>query len=119
MEMKLQDGGQSKNMLVMSNICYKKRQHHQTSIVLKISVENPWMAVSPDGLVHDPSVDPPDGIVKYKNSYAARNIALTEAITKAKSFCLVNNKENQLELIITTITYSVLCSAHSVHGVTL
>ena len=65
---------------------------------LVISVENPWLAASPDGLVHDPSTDPPDGIVEYKNPYVARNMTLTEAMTKVKNFCLVYNKENQLEL---------------------
>ena len=36
MEMKLQDGGQSKKMLVMSNTCCRKRQCHQTLLPLKV-----------------------------------------------------------------------------------
>ena len=80
------------------------------------------LAASPDGLVHDPLVDPPDGIVEYKNPYNARNMTLTEAATNIKTFCLVFNQENQLELkkiMITIIKCSALCFVHSIHGMTL
>ena len=34
---------------------------------LVISTENPWLAASPDGLVTDPTKNPPQGIVEFKN----------------------------------------------------
>ena len=55
---------------------------------LVISLENPWLAASPDGLVYDPSEDPPHGIVEFKNPYTTRNNTLHEAANTKKGFCL-------------------------------
>lgn len=38
---------------------------------ITISVPNPWLGVSRDGKVLDPSAFKPDGIVEYKNPYSA------------------------------------------------
>lgn len=54
---------------------------------LVISLDNPWLAASPDGLVYDPTENPPHGIVEFKNPYAVRNNTLHEAAIK-KGFCL-------------------------------
>ena len=63
---------------------------------LHISVDKPWLAASPDGLVTDPS-DPtnPLGIVEIKNPFAARNLTLMEA-SKKSSFFLKKNKDSSL-----------------------
>ena len=31
---------------------------------------NPWLGASPNGLVHDPTSDPPVGLVEFKNPYS-------------------------------------------------
>ena len=59
---------------------------------------NPWLGASPDGLVHNPTSDPPDGFVEFKNPYASRNITLDEAVSKVKSFCLCYSNTQELQL---------------------
>ena len=59
---------------------------------LVISLDNPWLAASPDGLVHDPMENPPDGIVEFKNPYSMRNNTLHEAAGIQKGFCLSLDK---------------------------
>ena len=53
---------------------------------LVVSVTNPWLGVSPDRMVHDPTSNPPDGLVEFKNPYSARNMTLDEAVCKLKKF---------------------------------
>jgi len=62
---------------------------------LVVSVTNPWLGASPDRMVHDPTSDPPDGLVELKNPYSARNMTLDEAVRKLKNFCLHRNKTTQ------------------------
>ena len=64
-----------------------------TSTGLVISIDHPWLAASPDGLVHDPTEDPPYGVVEFKNPYSMRNLTLCEAAIKAKGFCLQYNPD--------------------------
>ena len=47
---------------------------------LFVSLENPWLAGTPDGLVHDPDTSQPLGLVEIKNPYSAQHLTLTEAI---------------------------------------
>ena len=58
---------------------------HQTSPsqLLVIDPVNPWLAASPDNLVHDPLVDNPNGIVEYNS---VRNVSLMEAVEQTKGF---------------------------------
>ena len=65
---------------------------------LVVSVTNPWLGASPDGLVHDPTSDPPDGLVEFKNPYTARNMTLDEAVSTVKSFCLCYGSTQELRL---------------------
>jgi len=58
-----------------------------------ISLDNPWLAASPDGLVYDPTEQYPNGVVEFKNPYAAWNIMLKEAAAKT-TFCLEHNKDS-------------------------
>ena len=45
---------------------YKKKESPDISTIptgLVVSIEHPWLAASPDGLVYDPAEDPPNGLV--------------------------------------------------------
>ena len=64
-----------------------------TSTGLVISINHPWLAASPDGLVYDPTEDPPYGVMEFKNPYSVRDVALREAATKVKGFCLQYNSD--------------------------
>ena len=63
-----------------------------------MSVSNPWLTASPDGLVYDPLEDPPQGLVEFKNPYAVRDITLQEAAATTKTFCLELNSDGKLQL---------------------
>ena len=65
---------------------------------LVVSVSNPWLAASPDGLVFDPLEDPPQGLVELKNPYTIRDMTLDEAATNCKTFCLGKNSDGNLQL---------------------
>ena len=54
---------------------------------LCISCTNPWLAASPDGIVHDPISQPATGLLEIKNPHSARNITIREFASKASS-CL-------------------------------
>lgn len=41
---------------------------------LVVSMDNPWLAASPDGVVHDPTATPPDGLMELKNPYSVREM---------------------------------------------
>ncbi len=61
---------------------------------LAISLENPWLAASPDGLVTDPSdATRPLGLIEIKNPHSVRSQTLVEACQKS-SFCLENNNDS-------------------------
>ena len=59
---------------------------------LCISNENPWLAASPDSVVHDPVSVPPKGLAEIKNPYSAREKTVLEFGSKPSS-CL-EVKEN-------------------------
>ena len=61
---------------------------------LVVSSTNPWLAATPDGWVDDPQASPRRGLVEFKNPYNSRNLLLSDAITKKKCTCLVNNEGN-------------------------
>jgi hypothetical protein len=78
-------------------ITYMKQNGHSDLTVedcgLFVSVDNPWLAGTPDGLVNDPGDDDPSGLVEIKNPYSARNLTLAEAV-KSSTFCLQQNKKD-------------------------
>ena len=84
---------------------------------LVISLANPWLAASPDGLVYDPKENPPQGIVEFKNPYSVRNDSLNEAAIAKKGFCLGLDKTTNKLSLKQNIKYSVLCIVLSVSGV--
>ena len=60
---------------------------------LVIDPNNPWLACSPDDRVFDPTADTQQGLVEYKNPYAARNMILADASKKIKGFCLQETED--------------------------
>ena len=83
---------------------------------LVVSVTNPWLAASPDGLVYDP----PQGLVEFKNLYSVRDKTSEEAVASCKTFCLTKNNDGKLALkkaMIITIKCNVQCFAQTVIGV--
>jgi len=46
-------------------------------------------------MVHDPTSNIPDGLVEFKNPYAARGMTIDEAVSNIKNFCLCRNKCTQ------------------------
>ena len=81
---------------------------------LVISTENPWLAASPDSLVIDPTENPPQGIVEFKNPYSVRNNTIYEATSSKKGFCLnVDNETGELSLKTNhEYVYQVQCTIH-------
>ena len=65
---------------------------------LVVSVANPWLAASPDGLVYDPKADPLQGLVEFRNPYSVREMTLLEAATNCKTFCLTINNNGRIQL---------------------
>jgi len=55
---------------------------------LVISIDNPWLAASPDDKVYDPNAAQSLGVAEYKNPYTARDLTLQEACDTIKTFCL-------------------------------
>ena len=60
---------------------------------LFVSLCNPWLAATPDGVVDDPSEPQRLGLIEIKNPYTARNQTLMEAAQKS-AFCLEQNKND-------------------------
>lgn len=66
-----------------------------TDCGLFISLDNPWLAASPDGMVQDLN-EPSVGLLEVKNPHSKRNMTLSEACSP--SFCL---KEENKDAITT------------------
>ena len=58
---------------------------------LFVSLQTPWLAGTPDGLVSDPDSSPSLGLMEIKNPYSVRHLTLEEA-ARSTSFCLQLNK---------------------------
>lgn len=79
---------------------------------LFISVNDPWLAAPPDGLVSDPNGDAsqPLGLVEIKNPFSARHQTLQEA-TQKSTFCLEQIKNTslfQLRLLLSSTNSAIL-----------
>jgi len=60
---------------------------------LVISLQNPWLAASPDDRVYDPLAIPPHGLAEYKAPFTAKDLALSDACKTVPSFCLEKKEE--------------------------
>ena len=79
---------------------------------LVISLKHPWLAASPDGIVYDPSFNPPQGLVELKNPYSARDKTVEEAAS-SKSFCLKLDNGGKLCLPINhNYYYQIQCAMY-------
>ena len=65
-----------------------------TKCCLEVSMANPWLAASPDGVVHDPNSTLCEGLVECKAPYSLKEQTIEEAYLTKKSFCLKNNEED-------------------------
>ena len=72
-------------------VAYQREQGHSNLTISKagfvVTVDNPWLAASPNDRVTDPDDPQPLGLVKYKNPFAARQHTLSEACDMS-TFCL-------------------------------
>ena len=65
---------------------------------LFVPTQYPWLAATPDGIVHDPSITPPRGLVEYKNPHSCRNSTIIEGIRNKKiKFLTINNDKVALK----------------------
>ncbi len=82
-------------------ITYMKQHGHSNLSVEKcglfVSTENPWLAGTPDGLVHDPDSTQPLGLLEIKNPYSVREMMISEAVEKP-SFYLEKKEDNIYKL---------------------
>ena len=61
---------------------------------LVVSIENPWLAASPDDRVYDLTINSPLGLVEYKNPHSVRNTSLSQARQYSKAFCLESQEKD-------------------------
>ena len=77
---------------------------------LFVSVTNPWIAASPDGVVRNPG-DTSKGLVEVKNPFSMKDKSLAEAC-KSSAFCL-ENKDNTFRLKVKhDYFYQVQCQIY-------
>ena len=65
---------------------------------LVVSSDYPWLAANPDGFVEDSQYSPQEGIVDFKNTYAAKDLTINEAVRTLKDFCLQQDKDGLISL---------------------
>ena len=91
---------------LMENTSRQKYQRYQTQkghklttirTGLKISMENLWLAASPDDQVHDEVSSPPWDLAEYKNPFSVRHLIIEEACKLPSFFCL-EKKEDTVRL---------------------
>ena len=86
---------------------YITHQHHSDHSCLVVekcglfvSPENPWLAASPDGMVHDPcDSSQPLGLVEIKNPHSAWHMTLSGACCRS-TFCLEQQERNRQVMCI-------------------
>ena len=65
-----------------------------TNCGLFVSLQNPWLAATPDGIVQDLSEHPNSiGLLEIKNPYSKKSMTISEACSSGSSFCLQQEKE--------------------------
>ena len=82
-------------------ICCQQQHSHSNLKTVKtglvVSLDYPWLAVSPDNKVHDPSATP-YGLDEYKNPYSAKQLTIPEACRQLKNFYLEETEKNTYQL---------------------
>ena len=65
-----------------------------TNCGLFVSLQNPWLAATPDGIVQDLSEHPNSiCLLEIKNPYSKKSMTISEACSSGSSFCLQQEKE--------------------------
>lgn len=62
-----------------------------------VSLYEEWLGASPDGRVHDPSSDQPNGLLEIKCPYTKRAQTPQEACEDAKFYCTIENGKLKLK----------------------
>ena len=77
-------------------VSYQQQKSHPGLMTQKtglvVSINNPWLAASPDDKVTDPDAAQLQGIAEYKNPFSAPDLTLSEACD-LKTFCLERQEE--------------------------
>lgn len=82
---------------------------------LFISLNNPWLAATPDGIVDDPSEElNPEGLLEIKCPHSKRNMTLAEACSTS-SFCLTGKEKGIHNLKRRHDYYQVQCQLYCVN----
>ena len=92
-------GTNMENIARQQYVTYQNQKGHvglgTHRVGLVISVDNPWLAASPDDKVYDPNAAQSLGVAEYKNPYTARDLTLQEACDTIKTFCLERRENGQ------------------------
>ena len=64
---------------------------------LFFSCENPWLAATPDGIVHE-SATSERGLLEIKNPHSMKDLTLAESCMKSSTFCLKHLEGTTFEL---------------------
>lgn len=82
-------------------VAHQQQNGHPGLVVepvgLCVSKDNPWLAASPDTVVHDPVSVPPVGLAEIKNPYSARDKTVLEFGSKSSSCLEVKDGTCQLK----------------------
>ena len=109
-------GSTKEETTIQQYITYQHANGHSglkvTKCGLFVSVDNPWLAASPDGLVNDP--DYGQGLLEIKNPYSAREKTLAEASTHA-AFCLKANDNKYKLKTKHDFYYQIQCQLYCVN----
>ena len=68
-----------------------------TECGLVVPTAHPWIAVTPDGFVHDPQALPSLGLVEFKNPYSCQDQYLLQAI-QSKELTSLSDSSGTLTL---------------------
>ena len=76
-------------------LAYQHKENHPALTITKyglvVSMANPWLAASPDGVVHDPNSTLCESLVECKAPFSLKQQTIEEAYLTKKSLCLEKN----------------------------
>lgn len=70
-----------------------------TNCGLLVSLENPWLAATPDGIVQSVGEESnSSGLLEIKKPHSKRNMTLSEVCSSGSAFCLKQEEEETFKL---------------------
>ena len=86
-----------------------------------INIEQPWLAATPDGVVHDPSESASchNGLLEIKCPYSARHKSLTDACKELNRFCYTILNDKVTLKTTHNYYYQIQGQLHSYHTATM